>query len=79
MAQANPTALADFSGFINPDRAQAYFEEARKRSVVQQLVRQIPLGAAGAEIPYSTSKATASWVSEAGKKPTSESGIALAT
>ena len=36
MAQANPTALADFSGFINPDRAQAYFEEARKRSVVQQ-------------------------------------------
>ena len=79
MAQADPTALADFSGFINPDRAQAYFEEARKRSVVQQLVRQIPLGAAGAEIPYSTSKATASWVSEAGKKPTSESGIALAT
>ena len=79
MAQANPTALADFSGFINPDRAQAYFEEARKRSVVQQLVRQIPLGAAGAEIPYSTSKATASWVSEAGKKPTTESGIALAT
>ena len=46
MAQANPTALADFSGFINPDRAQAYFEEARKRSVVQQLVRQLKLAVA---------------------------------
>lgn len=79
MAQADSTALADFSGFINPVQAQAYFTEARKRSVVQQLVRQIPLGASGAEIPYSTSKATASWVSEGGKKPTTESGISLAT
>lgn len=79
MAQADSTALADFSGFINPVQAQAYFTEARKRSVVQQLVRQIPLGASGAEIPYSTSKATAAWVSEGGKKPTTESGISLAT
>ena len=79
MTQANSTVLADFSGFINPARAQAYFDEARKRSVVQQLVRQIPLGAAGVEIPYSTSKATAAWVAEGGKKPTSESGLSLAT
>ena len=79
MAQADNTSLADFSGFINPVQAQAYFAEARKRSVVQQLVRQIPLGASGAEIPYSTSKATASWVAEGGKKPTTESGISLAT
>ena len=79
MAQANATVRGDFSGFIPAARAQAYFEEARKRSVVQQLVRQIPLGASGAEIPYSTSKATAAWVAEAGKKPTTESGIALKT
>ena len=79
MAQADPTVRGDFSGFINPARAAAYFEEARKRSVVQQLVRQIPLGASGAEIPYSTSKATAAWVAEGGKKPTTESGISLAT
>lgn len=79
MAQADPTVRGDFSGFIPAARAQAYFEEARKRSVVQQLVRQIPLGASGAEIPYSTSKATASWVAEGGKKPTTESGIRLAT
>lgn len=79
MAQADPTKLSDFSGFIPAARAQAYFEEARKRSVVQQLVRQIPLGAAGAEIPYSTSKASAAWVAEGGKKPTTESGISLAT
>src|SRR5665647_40859 len=79
MVQANPTVLADFSGFINPAQAQAYFDEARKRSVVQQLVRQIPLGAPGAEIPYSTAKATAGWVAEGGKKPTTEAALSLAT
>lgn len=79
MAQADPTKLSDFSGFIPAARAQAYFEEARKRSLIQQLVRQIPLGAAGAEIPYSTSKATAAWVAEGGKKPTTEAGLSLAT
>ena len=79
MAQANATALADFSGFIPKERAQAYFDEARKSSIVQQLVRQIPLGAAGAEIPYSTAKASAGWVSEAGQKPTTESAMSLAT
>lgn len=79
MAQANATTLADFSGFIPKERAQAYFDEARKSSIVQQLVRQVPLGAAGVEIPYSTSKATAGWVSEAGQKPTTESATALAT
>jgi len=79
MAQANATTLADFSGFIQADRAQAYFDEARQRSVVQQLVRRVPLGASGADIPYSTAKATAGWVSEAGQKPTTESAMALAT
>ena len=79
MAQADATKLADFSGFIPKERAQAYFDEARKSSIVQQLVRQIPLGASGVEIPYSTAKAAAGWVSEAGQKPTTESAMALAT
>lgn len=79
MAQANPTNTGDFSGFLNPTIAQAYFDEARKRSIVQQLARQIPLGINGQEIPYSTSKASASWVSEGDTKPTTESGLALAS
>lgn len=79
MTQSNATNTGDFSGFLPPTIAQAYFEEARKRSTVQQLARQIPLGINGQEIPYSTSKATASWVSEAGQKPTTESALALAS
>jgi HK97 family phage major capsid protein len=79
MAQANATATGDFSGFLNPTMAQNYFQAARKRSSVMQLARQIPLGINGVEIPYSTSKATASWVSEGGLKPTTESGLALQT
>jgi len=79
MAQANATNTGDFSGFLLPQIAQAYFEEARKRSIVQQVARQIPLGINGQEIPYSTSKASASWVSEGETKPTTESGLALAS
>jgi HK97 family phage major capsid protein len=79
MAQANSTVTGDFSGFLNPTMAQNYFQEARKRSSVMQLARQIPLGINGQEIPYSTSKATASWVSEGGLKPTTESALALKT
>lgn len=79
MAQTNATVTGDFSGFLQPQIAQAYFDEARKRSIVQQLARQIPLGINGQEIPYSTSKASASWVSEGQTKPTTESGLALAS
>lgn len=79
MAQSNATVTGDFSGFLNPTMAQNYFEEARKRSTVMQLARRIPLGINGVEIPYSTSKATASWVNEGGLKPTTESGLALKT
>lgn len=77
MAQTAATKTSDFSGFLNPEISQAYFEQARKSSTVMQLARQIPLGINGQEIPYSTSKATAAWVSEAGKKPTTNSGIGL--
>lgn len=79
MAQADATNSGDFSGFLRPEVAQAYFQQARKSSVVQQLARQIPLGINGQEIPVSTSKATAGWVSEGGQKPTTESGLALKT
>lgn len=77
MAQSNATNTGDFDGFLRPEIAQNYFAEARKRSTVMQLARQIPLGINGQEIPFSTSKATASWVSEGGQKPTTESGLSL--
>ncbi|MFW0112119.1 phage major capsid protein [Rothia sp. P5766] len=79
MAINKPTDTSEFAGFIKPEAAQAYFQEARKNSVVQQLVRQVPVGHAGIEIPVVTSKPTASWVAEGGKKPTTSGGLALKT
>src|SRR5690625_1826209 len=79
MAQKTPTMTSDFAGFIKPDEAQAYFEEARRRSVAMQLARQVPLSYRGTEIPVTTSKPTASWVNEGGQKPTTSGGKALKT
>ena len=79
MAQTAPTMTSDFAGFLRPEMAQAYFDEARQQSVVQQLVRQVPLGINGQEIPVTTSKPTAGWVNEGGRKPTSAGGKTLQT
>lgn len=79
MPQNNPTKTSEFGGFIKPELAEAYFEEARKSSVVQQLARKVTLGAAGIEIPVVTTKPTAGWVAEAGKKPTTSGGLGLKT
>lgn len=79
MAQSDATKNSDFSGFLNPERAANYFEQARKSSTVMQLARKVPLGINGQEIVVSTGKATAGWVSEAGQKPSSESSLGLKT
>ena len=42
-----------------------------------QLARQVPLGASGQEIIVPTGKATAGWVSEGQKKPTTETSIGV--
>ncbi len=77
MAQTAPTTTGQFAGFIQPARAAAIFDDARRASVAQQLARQIPIGASGVEIPYTTSKPSAAWVAEGGKKPTTSGGKAL--
>jgi len=69
----------DFAGFLKPDQAEAYFNQARRNSVVQSLARKVPLGINGQEIPVITSKATAGWVAEGGKKPASKGAIGLKT
>lgn len=79
MAITAATSTADFSGFLKPDVAQAYFDQARKSSVVQSLARQVPLGINGQEVPVVTSKATAGWVAEGGKKPASKGALGLKT
>ena len=79
MAQTAATKTSEFAGFLKPDQAQAYFDAARKRSVVQSLARQVPLGINGQEIPVTTSKPTAGWVAEGGQKPTTSGGKTLKT
>lgn len=79
MAQTAPTTTSEFAGFIKPSEAGDIFAEARRSSVAQQLARKIPIGANGVEIAYTTSKPTAAWVAEGGKKPTTAGGKGLRT
>lgn len=79
MAVTAPTKLSDFSGFLPPHIAQAYFDIARRNSVVQQLARQVPLGIAGEAVPVVTAKPTADWVAEGAKKPATLGSLTLKT
>lgn len=79
MAVTEATTTGQFSGFLRPDQAQAYFDQARKMSTAQQLARQVPLGINGAEIPVVTSKPTAGWVAEGGQKPATSGALSLKT
>lgn len=79
MAVTKAVQTGDFSGFIRPELAEAYFAETRKVSVVQSLARQVPLSANGVDVPIVTSKPTAGWVSEGGQKPTTNGGLGIKT
>ena len=79
MAITAATKTSDFAGFLKPEQAEAYFEQARRQSVVQTLTRQVPLGINGQEIPVVTTKPTAGWVAEGGQKPATSGAVGLKT
>ena len=79
MAITAATTTGAFSGFLTPERAEAYFEKTRRQSVVQSLARQVPLGINGQEIPVTTSKPVAGWVAEGGQKPATQGAVGLKT
>lgn len=79
MAITAATMTGDFSGFLSPDRSAPIFEAAARQSVVQRLVRRVPLGINGTEIPVVTGKIQAGWVAEGGQKPASEGSMSLKT
>lgn len=79
MAITAPTTLSGFSGFLNREQSAPIFEKTRRRSVVQSLVRQVPLGINGQAVPVTTGKLTAGWVSEGGSKPASAGTMGLKT
>ncbi|PVE94997.1 phage major capsid protein [Microbacterium sp. TPD7012] len=79
MAITAATKTSDFAGFLKPEQAEDYFEQARRQSVVQTLTRQVPLGINGQEIPVVTTKPTAGWVAEGGQKPATSGAVGLKT
>lgn len=79
MAITAATVTGDFSGFLNADQSGPIFDQAMRTSVVQSLVRQVPLGINGQEIPITTSKPVAGWVAEAGQKPATKGAMSLKT
>jgi HK97 family phage major capsid protein len=79
MAISAARTLGDFSGFLTRDQAGAIFAEVAQRSVVQQLAREVPLGANGVSVPVVTGTLTAGWVAEGAQKPASEATMTLKT
>lgn len=72
-----PVQTGQFAGFLKPEEAAPFFTAAERASVVQQLVRKVPIGINGQEMPVKLSKHTAGWVSEGQKKPASQGSIGL--
>jgi HK97 family phage major capsid protein len=79
MAVTAATKTSDFSGFLPATIAGPIFERARQESVVQQLVKQVPLGANGVSVPVVTGRPTAGWVAEGAQKPASKGTMTLKT
>lgn len=77
MAQTAATNTSEFAGFLKPEQAANYFEQAKYNSSVMQLARKVPLGINGQEITISTGKPTASWVAETGQKPSTKAELGL--
>src|SRR5690625_1078600 len=72
-----PITRADFEGFLDPAESAPIFNEARRGSVFQQLIRQVPLGINGQKIPVRVGQTTANWVGEGQRKPQTSLGLDL--
>jgi HK97 family phage major capsid protein len=77
MAITAATKTSDFEGFLSPAESAPIFDDARRQSVFQQLIPQTPLGINGQKVPVVTTKPTANWVGEGGKKPATAMGMDL--
>lgn len=76
MAIDSATTLeSGFSQWLTPEDSAPIFEDARRQSVVQQLVPQVPLAYNGRRIPVVTDEPSAEWVGEGQQKPTTSAGM----
>jgi HK97 family phage major capsid protein len=70
--------IGDFSSdFLPPEMSGPIFEQAARVSVAMQLMRQVPLGINGKNIPTITGRPTAAWVNEGEKKPATKTTLGL--
>lgn len=79
MAITAASKTSDFSGFLPATIAGPIFDRAAQRSVVQQLVQQVPLGGNGVSVPVVTGRPAVGWVDEGAKKPASSGSLTLKT
>lgn len=78
MAITAPTVTGDFnSGFLTPELSEPIFTQAFRTSVAMQLMRQVPLGINGKNIPVVTGRPVATWISEGDTKPATTTSIGL--
>jgi len=68
-AQIAQTGDSMFAGYLEPEQAKDYFEEAEKTSIVQRFAERIPMGSTGVKIPHWTGEVSASWIGEGEMKP----------
>ena len=65
-----------FAGEFEPDRAQDYFAEVEKSSIVQAVARKVPMGPTGVTFDHWTGNVSAKWIGEADQKPITKGNFA---
>lgn len=79
MAITAPMTTSGLSGFLTPAEAAPIFDDARRVSAFQQIIRRVPLGINGEAVPVITAKPVANWVGEGEKKPATQMGLGKLT
>lgn len=75
-----PFLRADFpSALTQPELIGPIFQRVKQTSITQQLMRQVPVGLNGINIPVMNGTVNAGWVAEGAQKPVTSSGVTLAT
>lgn len=77
MAITAATQLSDFSGFLNREQSAPIFEDVTRKSIVQRLAKQVPLGASGKSVAVVTSRPVGYWTAEGVTKGGTKGGMSL--
>ena len=80
MAVTAPFLTTGFNSvFLQPELSGPIFQQAARQSVAQQLMRQVPLGFNGKNVPVITGRPVAGWTNEGATKPATNTSIGVKT